>query len=152
VEAEQRYTEKLLRLANLAVCYQKPVLRDAIKTRADYGLPQSANLYGCLQMFQKFHPEFDQILAEVLRRDPDGLLLLIHGINKHWDDLLMQRFSRTMKDVVDRVRFLDRMSYHDFLALTSCCDVMLDPLHFGGGNTSFEAFAFGVPVITLPSK
>jgi protein O-GlcNAc transferase len=150
--AEGHYTEKLVRLANLAVCYHRPALGANHKTRADFGPPQDANLYGCLQMLQKFHPEFDEILAGILRRDPRGLLLLIHGINPHWDQLLMSRFSRTMSDVVDRIRFLDRMSYADFLALTNCCDVMLDPIHFGGGNTSYEAFAFGVPVVTLPSQ
>src|SRR5207249_11828374 len=40
----------------------------------------------------------------------------------------------------------------DLLRLTSLCDVMLDPIHFGGGNTSYEAFAFGVPIVTLPSR
>jgi predicted O-linked N-acetylglucosamine transferase (SPINDLY family) len=27
----------------------------------------------------------------------------------------------------------------------------LDPIHFGGGNTAYEAFALGVPIITWPS-
>jgi len=29
-------------------------------------------------------------------------------------------------------------------------DVMLDTPHFSGGNTNYEAFAFGTPVVTLP--
>ena len=35
--------------------------------------------------------------------------------------------------------------------MLTCCDVLLDPLHFGGGNTSYQALAFGVPIVTLPS-
>ena len=31
-------------------------------------------------------------------------------------------------------------------------DVLLDPLHFGGGNTSYEGLALGVPIVTLPSR
>jgi predicted O-linked N-acetylglucosamine transferase (SPINDLY family) len=30
-------------------------------------------------------------------------------------------------------------------------DVMLDPFPFGGGNTSYEAFALGTPIVTWPS-
>jgi len=30
-------------------------------------------------------------------------------------------------------------------------DVMLDTFHFGGGNTSYEGLAMGVPIVTLPS-
>ncbi len=29
--------------------------------------------------------------------------------------------------------------------------MLLDPIHFGGGNTSYEAFALGTPIVTLPS-
>jgi predicted O-linked N-acetylglucosamine transferase (SPINDLY family) len=149
--AQSQYTERLVRLKNLAVCYHRPTLSAGNKTRADFGLPPDATLYGCLQMLQKFHPDFDPLIADILRQDPDALLLLVRGLNRNWDDLLLKRFSRTLGDVLDRVRFLPRMSYDDFLWLTSLCDVMLDPIHFGGGNTSYEAFAFGVPVVTLPS-
>src|SRR5262249_23283253 len=37
------------------------------------------------------------------------------------------------------------------LSLVGSADVLLDPIHFGGGNTSFEAFAQGTPIVTLPS-
>jgi len=125
-------------------------LRSA-RNRADFGLPDDATLYGVLQSLWKFHPDFDPLLAGVLRRDPRGLILIVQGLSKVWDDRLMRRFQRTMPDVAARVRFVPRLSYDDFLALTAMCDVMLDPLHFGGGNTTYEALAFGVPVVTLPS-
>ena len=151
---EAHYTEKLVRLRELGVYYHRPALPAAAAraTRAEFGLPEDATLYGCLQMLWKFHPEFDEPIAQVLRRDPRGRLVLIHGLNKNWDDLLTDRFGRMMRDVADRVIWIDRLSYEKFLALTALCDVMLDPIHFGGGNTTYEALALGVPVITLPSK
>ena len=30
------------------------------------------------------------------------------------------------------------------------CDAMLDTLHWSGGNTSLDALAMGLPVVTLP--
>ena len=147
---ESHYTEKLIRLPELAAYYYRPQLT-ARKTRHDFGLPEDATLYGCLQMLWKFHPDFDQPIADILRRDPRGRLLLIRGLNQNWDNLLMDRFRRSMPDVADRIIWLPRQSYTDFLALTALCDVMLDPIHFGGGNTTYEALAFDVPVITLPS-
>jgi len=31
-------------------------------------------------------------------------------------------------------------------------DVVLDPPFFGGGNTSYEAFAMGLPIVTWPGE
>jgi predicted O-linked N-acetylglucosamine transferase (SPINDLY family) len=149
--AESCYTEKLVKLSSLAVYYERPKLASP-KTRAELGLPEDATLYGCLQMLWKFHPDFDAVIGGVLRRDPKGQLLIIEGLSRTWDERLKERFRRTIPDVADRVRFLPRRGYDDFLALTAACDVMLDPIHFGGGNTTYEALAFGVPVVTLPSR
>ena len=56
-----------------------------------------------------------------------------------------------MPGVVDRLHWIGTLPRPAFLGLNSVCDVMLDPLHFGGGNTTLEAFALGVPVVSLPS-
>jgi predicted O-linked N-acetylglucosamine transferase (SPINDLY family) len=41
-----------------------------------------------------------------------------------------------------------RQSPEDFMGLQNVADVILDTPHFSGGNTSFEAFALGKPVVT----
>jgi predicted O-linked N-acetylglucosamine transferase (SPINDLY family) len=40
----------------------------------------------------------------------------------------------------------------DFLHLLASADVILDPFPFCGGNTSYESFAVGAPVVTYPGK
>ena len=40
----------------------------------------------------------------------------------------------------------------EFLQLLAAADVLLDPITFGGGNTSYEALAMGTPVVTLPGE
>jgi len=149
--SEAQYTEQLVKLPHLAVYYQRPTFKEP-RSRGHFGLPEDVTLYGCLQMLWKFHPEFDPLLGEILRRDRHGLLVITCGLSPFWDDKLMARFRRTIPDVADRIRFVPRQGYDDFLALTSLCDVMLDPTHFGGGNTTYEALAFGVPTVTLPSQ
>jgi predicted O-linked N-acetylglucosamine transferase (SPINDLY family) len=57
-----------------------------------------------------------------------------------------------MPDVAGRVRWVDRQDRDGFLTLTSLIDVSLDPVHFGGGNTSYEALSMGVPIVTMPSN
>jgi protein O-GlcNAc transferase len=149
--AEHHYTEKLVRLKTLTTCYARPTPPVPMKGREAFGLSADAHVYGCPQTLFKFHPEFDELLGAILRRDPRGVLVLITGKHASWDDLLRQRFARTIPDVAARIRILPRQSHEDFLSLNAACDVLLDPIHFGGGNTAYEALALGVPIVTWPS-
>jgi protein O-GlcNAc transferase len=54
-----------------------------------------------------------------------------------------------MPDVADRIRFIRQLDRDEFRSLTAVCDVMLAPFPFGAGDTSMEAFALGIPVVTL---
>ncbi|MCA9000030.1 MAG: TIGR03032 family protein [Planctomycetaceae bacterium] len=150
-QSDDAYTESLVRLRGLQTYYSRPSIKGTRHDRDHFGLPANAHLYGCPQSLFKFHPEFDAVLAEILRRDPDGLLVLLNGKFPQWNQLLLDRWSDTMPDVLGQIRFLPRLSKDEFLSLNTLFDVALDPLHFGGGNTSFEALSLGTPVVTLPS-
>ena len=149
---EAHYTERLVRLPHLATYYHRPQLAGPKKERSDLGLSADANLYICPQTLFKFHPAFDEQLGEILRRDPRGQLALIEGRTANWTRLLRERFGRGMPDVVDRIKFLPALPNDDFLQLLAMADVMLDPPQFGGGNTSYEAFAMGTPIVTWPGE
>ncbi len=149
--AEEHYTERLAALPRLPTYYERPQIAGSSATRNEYGLPEDGRVYLCPQSLFKFHPEFDPLLAEILRRDSQGVLGLIRGPHATWTERLTARFQRTMPDVVDRIVWLPRLAPESFVALLAKADVMLDPLHFGGGNTTYEAIAAALPIITLPS-
>jgi predicted O-linked N-acetylglucosamine transferase (SPINDLY family) len=149
--AEGHYTETVVRLKTLPIYYYRPELPAARKGRAELGLPVDGHLYACPQSLFKFHPEFDDLLGRILRADPLGRLVLLRGGQPHWEELLRRRFAATLPDVLDRVVFAPRQDPAGFLCLNAAADVLLDPIHFGGGNTSYEALALGVPIVTLPS-
>lgn len=149
-DCQNHYTEKVVRMDALNVYYHRPQLPQNPKTRADFNLPPKAHLYVCPQSLYKLHPDFDAIMGGILRKDPDGRIVLIHGNYKHFRQTLTERWQRTLPDVMDRILFLDSMQYEDFLSLQAISDVLLDPLHFGGGNTHYEALAFGTPIVTCP--
>jgi protein O-GlcNAc transferase len=151
-DAEQHYTETLVRLPSLPIYYYRPSPPAPLKDRAYFGLSEASHLYACPQSLFKFHPEFDEILGGILRADPLGNIILIHGKSRHWDELLMKRFSATIPDVVDRIHFVPPQPREDFINLNAVVDVLLDPVHFGGGNTTYEGLAMGTPVVTLPSR
>lgn len=150
-ESEQHYTERLVRLPNVNSYYYRPETPPQ-RTKSYFGLPDESNIYLCFQNLFKIHPDFDPILRDILERDPAAQIVLMQGRYPHWTDLLQRRLKRTLNSYSDRVVFLPSQSHEDFLALNRLAAVSLDPIHFGGGNTSYEAFAMGLPVVTLPSE
>ena len=151
VRAQEHYTEKLIALDHLPVYYIRPQRDFEPLTREQLGLPAQATLYLCPQSIFKFHPAFDIELASLLRRDPQGYLVLIAGQRPNWNKLLGARIARNFPDIARRVVFLPRVNQAVFPRLLKAADVLLDPPYFGGGNTTYEAFAAGLPIITWPA-
>ena len=148
--SEQYYSEKLLRLPGYFMPrYRRPMLEGARKSREQLGLPGGKHLYYCPQNLFKLHPDFDAAIQAILDLDPEGEILLLES-RKSWAELVRLRFSRTLGPLQARVRFLPHMAYRDYLDYLTAADVILDPFHFGGCNSSCDALSLAVPVVTLP--
>lgn len=150
-DAEQFYSEELIRLESPPTYYYRPNFPPRLP-RAHYGLEEERHLYLCPQLIYKFHPDFDALLGGVLRADPQGQLVLIAAQHRHWTEILLTRFRRTIPDVVDRIRFLPYQRTNDYLNLLAIADVILDTVHFGGGSSTYQALAAGTPIVTLPGE
>lgn len=148
--AQDHYTEELVKLDTLNTYYIRPEVHTTL-SRASLGVKDTATLYMCPQTLFKFHPDFDQIINDILEGDPNGELVLLEGTCANHTTLIRQRFQRTIPRVLDRIKIIPRLSHDGFLALVKMADVMLDPTHFGGGSTTIQALSFGTPVVTLPS-
>jgi len=66
----------------------------------------------------------------------------------------MQRITRAFDDhavpVARQLLVLPALPHDDYLRINGACDAMLDTLHWSGGNTSLDALACGLPIVTLP--
>jgi protein O-GlcNAc transferase len=152
-DGERHYSERVLKMAGVATpsFYERPDEALAVLTRSEAGFDDSSTAYFCPQTFYKLHPDFDAVLADILRADPRGFVYLLQHRSTGAAERLKARFRRGLPDVADRIRFLPRVAgmAHYFSRLKHA-DVLLDPLHYGGGNTSLEGLAFGTPIVTLP--
>jgi protein O-GlcNAc transferase len=152
-DAPAHYSEQLVLLRNLGslAYYYRPTLQQPAKSRAAFGLPVGRPLYLCPQNLFKIHPDMDDLLADILRRDVNGIIVFVEGRVRGWSQLLRARWQRSMGDMQQRIVFVPRLREDDYLNLIGVADVMLDSVHFNGMNTSLEAFAVGTPVVTLPA-
>ena len=91
------------------------------------------------------------MLASILRSDPAAQVVVVRDLHGHAATTLAQRFQQTLPDVIDQVAFVPPLENRDYLSLMQLCDVILDPPHFGGVNTTLDAIALGKPVVTRPT-
>jgi len=150
-DGQEHYSETLVKLTELVCCYDRPHSVDRKSARQHFGFSDSNHVYGCPQTLFKLHPDFDLILAEITARDPIAQIVLINGKYPEWNKCIHDRLSRVIPRYEHRIRMLSPMPRDEYLQLCAASDVLLDPIHFGGGNSSYEGFALGVPIVTIPS-
>lgn len=150
-ESDDDYSERLYRLPGVASpsVYERPRLPpDGVPAIA----PGGATHYLCTQTVYKLHPDFDAMIASILDADPAARVVLIRAREARWNERLATRMARRLGEAFDRVVWLDPLRRQDYLATVAAADVILDPPHFVGGNTSLEALALGKPIVTLPGR
>lgn len=147
---QERYTENLVRMKNPPMIVDPVEIPERYLGRAELGLPADERLYVCPQTLFKFHPHFDDLLVEILRQDHKAKLVFIEGVHRGWQELVLSRLRRLELTVDDRVLFLPKLKYLQYLSLLKCADVVLDTVHFSGGTSALDAMAVGAPVVTLP--
>lgn len=152
--AEADYSEHLFLLHDLGslAYYYRTERAEPAKDRRHFGLSDDEHVYVCPQNLFKIHPDMDELIAGILRRDLRGKLVMINGRIDRWTDLLKRRWEASAPDVMNRIVFMPRLDSLDYADLIALSDVMLDTLHFNGMNTSLDAFAIGTPIVTWPGS
>jgi predicted O-linked N-acetylglucosamine transferase (SPINDLY family) len=148
--AQDRYTEKLVCLPTLAMYPQRPQPAQERTPLSHWGIESNAHLYLCCQNLFKVHPDFDDLLKQILEKDADALIVFFQGRHPHWHQMLRNRWNKTIGQMGRRIVFLPRQPFPLFLQLVEQAHVILDTLHFTGGNTTFQCLGLGKPIVTLP--
>jgi len=150
---ETQYTERLERLPNLSFCYS---LDRILRQRGEADLRHLRRrriVYLCTQNLGKLLPEHDVLFARVLQAVPDSELWFLArpaaAITARFRERLLAE-CRDQGVAAGRIVIHDRIAPGEFLALNAAADVYLDGIGWSGCNTTFEAIAMGLPVVTLP--
>ena len=89
--------------------------------------------------------------------NPNALILFVgHMGNGSVVDRLIDRikphFLKYGLDINHHVQVLPRLSYEDYLGVLCIANHAIDTIDWNGGNSSFQAFSLGCPVVTLPTS
>ncbi|MEE2746809.1 MAG: tetratricopeptide repeat protein [Pseudomonadota bacterium] len=151
---KSHYTEKVVILKqpltyNLPIAYEEEEQRKT--SNPIFNFRKGKTYYLCVQALFKIHPEFDGLIANILRKDTLGFILFIEG-QPGWSQQILRRFRKFYPDVVNRIIFLERMNQTSFFSLVRKADVLIDSIHFSGGVSSYECLSLGKAIVTWPNS
>jgi CRISPR-associated protein Csy1 len=125
-------------------------------SREALGLPRTGELLLLPQSLFKIHPDNDRLVAAILAGRPGAKLVLFTGRHESITLAYRQRLERALAEHdaggAERLVFLPYVPRDRYLQINLACDLMLDTQHWSGGNTSLDALACALPVVTLPGR
>ncbi len=146
--SEKFYSEKFLIMDKLPMIYNKPI----IENKLDDKDISKKNIYSCPQTLFKFHPDFDDYLFDILKKDKKGILYLLKDTHKIYYLKLLERFKKNKNFDSERIIFLDPLNLNQFINHLGTSSVLLDPIYFGSGNSFHESMFYGTQTVTYPTK
>lgn len=147
--AQDFYSENLIKLNNFSIFYKTPLFN---QINYDFDEYKNCNIYGCFQSVFKILPEFDLIIKKILEQDKKAVILFVKDEYKVWYKILLKRWSVSIKNNLERIKFVDKLSEKDFINISGFSKVLLDPIFFGAGNSFIETFQYGTPIVTWPNN
>jgi predicted O-linked N-acetylglucosamine transferase (SPINDLY family) len=156
-DAQLHYSERLVCLPKLGFTYTKLPIPSVLKSRTDLQLPEDCVLYLSCQTLFKYLPQYDYIFAQIAACIPQAKLVFLGGakdiyVTEQLRQRLNRAFSQAGLDMQQYCIFLPRLEWEDYVNLLLVSDISLDTIGFSGGNTTLQAIACNLPVVTMPSE
>lgn len=155
--SQEHYSETLIKLPNLGIHYSKPNLPSTRKQRSDFQLKAEAIIYLSCQSIFKYLPQYDYIFAAIAKQIPSAQLAFLNcpfseRVTEQFRQRLQKAFAKVNLNSEEYCIILPRLNLSDYLSLNLLSDVFLDSLGWSGGNTSLEAIACNLPIVTCPGE
>ena len=148
-EADQHYSETLIRLPGCFLCYAIPNHAPPIEPGPVEH--RGSITFGSFNNFSKINPTVLGTWADVLRAVPGSRLLCKSVSSKDREAQTVIRDALAAKGIDPvRVSFCKyRATPESHLAIYNDIDIALDTFPYNGTTTTCEALWMGVPVVTL---
>lgn len=155
-DADQYYSENLVRFSNLSLCYTPPQLPESPLSRSDLGIPMDRFIFLSPQSIFKYLPQHDDIYPMIAKQAPHACFVFISHQSQQTTHRFHARlriaFERHHLDAESFCHFTPRLDTNEFLSLNMAADALIDTLEWSGGKTTLEAISCGLPVISCPGR
>jgi predicted O-linked N-acetylglucosamine transferase (SPINDLY family) len=155
-DADDHYTEKLVRLPNLSSYYSPLEVPDVEFSRETFNLRPKAILYSCAHSFFTHLPQYDEVYPQIVKQVGDCQFLFISNksnlLNKQFLIRINKAFNKYNLNANKYIVLLPRLDRSEYHAMNLLSDIRLDTIGWSGCNSTLEAIACNLPVITLPGR
>lgn len=155
--AQEHYTEKLIRLPNLGIYYTPLETQLQAMSKQELGVAEDEIMFWCCQSLYKYLPQHDDVfpkIAQELRKCK--FVFFKHFASEQVTEVFRLRLERVFKEFglsyQDNCILLPRLNFSAFASATALADVFLDSIGWSGGVTTFETIAHHIPIVTLPEE
>ena len=156
LDGAEHYTEKLICLPNLGFYYTPFDVPSIETSRETFGLRQTSILYLCSHALFTYLPQYDEVFPRIAEQIGDCQFLFISNRSKLITEQFCLRISRAFNrfnlNVNNFIVFLPRCDQMQYHALNCLSDIFLDSIGWSANNSTFEAIACNLPVVTFPGK
>jgi protein O-GlcNAc transferase len=155
-DADSHYTEKLIRLPNLSVYYTPLDFPPTDINRKTLGLRPHSVLYFCSQSLFKYLPLYDELYARIALQVDDCQFLVIADVSDYVTEQFRLRMNSSFRSfglkADDYIVFMPRLNPIEYHAVNLISDIYLDSIGWSGCNSTFEAIACNLPIVTFPGE
>jgi predicted O-linked N-acetylglucosamine transferase (SPINDLY family)/MoaA/NifB/PqqE/SkfB family radical SAM enzyme len=155
-DGESHYREKLVRLPNFSVYYEPLPADTGSLTRKSLGLGEEGVVYVCCQALYKYLPAHDHVFPAIAAKVPSAQFLFIADGNPATTETVRARLNRAFAarglEGGRHLVFAPSVAPAEFPSLLRAGSIYLDSIDWSGGNTTLEAIACDLPIVTMPGE
>ena len=146
------YTERLVRLPNLGLCYVPDGSGGPASVTVDRA---EAPVFWSGQALYKYLPQYDAVFPRIAAELGACRFVFIgfaksQSVTDTFRDRLWAAFAAMGLDASQHVVILPPMSQGDYLGAVGRADVILDTIGWSGGKSTLDCLAVDPAIVTLP--
>lgn len=146
---EHLHSEKLARLPEIYMAFTPPAASPDVSAAP---VMEAGHItFGSLNALSKITPQVIRVWSDILKCIPDARLLMLTVPAGRTRERLARDFA-SQGVSAERLEFIPRLPFQQFLAAHSRVDIALDPFPFSGTTTTCQTLWMGVPVVTLAGR
>lgn len=154
-DGDQHYSEQLVRLPNLSICYEPLPLPAELPPTKIPGIESGDISFLCCQNLMKYLPQYDDVFPAIAVRVPKAKFIFIRFSETRlrcFRQRMERAFARLGLMAEDHLLFFPPLNAITYAVLNAETDIYLDSIGWSGGNTTFESLPFNKPIVTMPGE